>query len=483
MIDTLKRLGTALALMLAPALAQAQEGTPASLPERPNIVLLFSDDAGFADFGFQGSTVMQTPHLDRLAANGIRMTQGYVTDATCGPSRAGLMTGRYQHKFGYQEINVPGYMSQNSKLLGDDMGLPLDQKTMASYLKEQGYYTGLIGKWHLGEADRYHPLKRGFDEFYGFRGSERSFFSYDEPGHFPPSNQGRLIERGMGNFDEANGYLTDVFGDEAVGFIRRNHDKPFFLMLSFNAVHTPLDALEKDLAQFPKLEGRRKAIAAMTLSMDRAVGNVMAELKRHGLSDNTIVVFTNDNGGPTDKGAAFNWPLAGTKSNHLEGGIRVPFVVSWPAALPRGVDYDMPVSTMDLLPSFLAAAGGDPAGAGNFDGVNLLPFLQGRKQGRPHENLFWKKDVRAAVRHGDWKLIRYADRPAELFNLAEDIGEQNDLSAAHPEIARQLFTLIYQWELTHERPLWNLLQRYEKYDTDRMNRYRVPSPNPDYDPM
>lgn len=470
-------------LYLVITLICATLATPAKAADRrPNIVLLFADDAGFADFGFQGSTVMKTPNLDALAKRGVRMTQGYVTDATCAPSRAGLLTGRYQQKFGYQEINVPGYMSASSKFDGDDMGLPLDQKTMADYLKARGYRTGLIGKWHLGEGDQFHPMKRGFDEFYGFRGSERSYFSYDQPGHGPEASPGRMIERGFRTFQEPDGYLTDVLADEAVGFLQRNKRRPFFLMLSFNAVHTPLDATDPDLANFPQLSGRRRAMAAMLLSLDRASGRVLAELKRLGLEENTIVVFANDNGGPTDKGAAFNYPLAGTKSNHLEGGIRVPFLISWPARLPMGVDYTMPVSTLDLLPSFLAAAGGDLTKITNLDGVNLWPYLRGENHGRPHQALFWKKDVRAAVRDGDWKLLRFADRPAELYNLNEDIGEQHDLATAHPDIVRRMFKQIYEWELTQDRPLWMLQQKYEKYDTDRMNRYRVPSITPEIDP-
>lgn len=440
----------------------------------PNIILLFADDAGYADFGFQGSKVMKTPNLDALARRSIRMTSGYVTDATCAPSRAGLMTGRYQQRYGYQEINVPGYMSPSSKLLGDDMGLPLDQVTVADLLRKRGYRTALFGKWHLGDADRYHPTRRGFDEFYGFRGGDRSYFAY--PNGAP--HHDKRIERGFGKYEEPAAYLTDVLAAEANGFIERNKDRPFFAMISFTAVHTPMEALKEDLAQFPQLSGDRQKVAAMTLALDRASGAVTSKLRKLGLLENTIIIFSNDNGGPTDNNASLNYPLAGSKSNHLEGGIRVPFLVSWPARLPQGKDYDFPVSTMDLLPSFLAAAGGDPSAMPQLDGVNLWPFLTGANSARPHPILFWKKDVRAAVREGDWKLIRHADRPAELFDLSRDVSEQNDLAAMQPERVRAMFKKLFEWELTHERPLWTLRQEFERYDVERMSRYRTPLPTP-----
>ncbi|WP_299556483.1 sulfatase [Seonamhaeicola sp.] len=439
--------------------------------DKPNIIFLFSDDAGYADFGFHGSKVMKTPNLDKLSDQGVRFTQGYVTDATCGPSRAGLMTGKYQQRFGYQEINVPGYMSENSKFLGDDMGLPLDQVTIADYLKALGYTNAMYGKWHLGNADRFHPLNRGFDEFYGFRGGGRSYFPYK---YFKGIHHDNKMERNFGNFEEPNGYATDVFADEAVSFIERNKDKPFFIYLAFNAVHTPMEATEEDLKKFPSLKGKRKEVAAMTWALDRACGKVMDKLKELGLDDNTIVVFSNDNGGPTDKNASLNLPLSGTKSNHLEGGFRVPYLIKWPRKFKAGTVYNYPVSTFDLLPTFHAAAGGDMADLKDIDGVNLIPFITGDNKARPHEDLFWKKDVRAVYRHNDWKLIRFADRPAELYDLSKDLTEQNDLASKHPERLKSMFKKLFEWELTLERPLWTLKQQFEKYDTDRMDWFRNP---------
>ena len=439
--------------------------------KQPNIIFLFADDAGYADFGFHGSEVMKTPNLDKLAKQGVKFTQGYVTDAVCGPSRAGLMTGKYQQRFGYQEINVPNYMSENSKFLGDDMGLPLNQKTIADYLKKLGYKNAVYGKWHLGNADRFHPLKRGFDEFYGFRGGARSYFPYKD---FKGVHHDNKMERNFEIFEEPNGYATDIFADEAVSFIEKNKDNPFFIYLAFNAVHTPMHAIEEDLKQFPNLIGKRKEVAAMTLALDRACGRVLDKLKELGLEDNTIIVFSNDNGGPTDKNASLNLPLSGTKSNHLEGGLRVPFLMKWPKKFKAGAVYDYPVSTFDLLPTFYAAGGGDVADLEDVDGVNLIPFVNGLNEARPHEDLFWKKEARAVYRQNDWKLIRFADRPAELYDVSKDITEQNNLAAKYPERVKSMFKKLFEWELTQERPLWMLQQKFEKYDIDRMDRYRTP---------
>lgn len=438
---------------------------------KPNIVFLFSDDAGYADFGFQGSTIMKTPNLDKLAKNGVTFTQGYVSASVCGPSRAGLMTGKYQQRFGYEEINVPGYMSGNSKYLGDDMGLPLDQVTMADYLKKLGYTNAMYGKWHLGDADRFHPLKRGFDEFYGFRGGDRSYFAYKE---VPKGHLDKRMENGFGNFEEPKAYATDVFADKAISFMERNKDKPFFIYLAFNAVHTPMEATEDDLKKFPNLTGKRKEVAAMTLALDRACGKVLDKLKELGLENNTIIVFSNDNGGPTDKNASINLPLSGTKSNQLEGGLRVPFLMSWPNHIKGNIKYTYPVSTLDLLPTFYAAGGGNVADLKEVDGVDLLPYITGKNDTRPHETLYWKKENRGVYREGDWKFIRFPDRPAELYDMSKDTPELEDLANKYPERVKEMYKKLFKWELTLERPMWMLKRKFEKNDIDRMDRYRTP---------
>lgn len=439
---------------------------------KPNIVLLFADDAGYHDFGFHGSKVMKTPHLDRLAQDGMTFTQAYVSDPTCGPSRAGLLTGRYQHRFGFEENNVPNYMSASSKFLGADMGIPLTEKTMGDRMKALGYKTAIFGKWHVGGADRFHPTKRGFDEFYGFRGGRRSYFKRPIEGTIQEDLE--YMERGFGELAETDTYLTDALGNAAVEFIEDNQDQPFLIYLSFNAPHTPMDATPEDLAQFPNLEGTRKINAAMTLAMDRASGNVLDKLDELGLSENTLVIFTNDNGGPTDQNAGNNYPFSGTKSNHLEGGIRVPFIAKWPGIIPESSQYEFPVSTLDLLPTFVAAGGGNVDELENVDGVDLIPHITGQDDTRPHQTLYWKKDARASVRDGDWKLIRFPDRPAELYDLSRDITEQISLADKHPGKVRELYKKIYDWEKTLAQPMWQLDRKWEDYDIKRMDKYRTP---------
>ena len=440
-----------------------------SAQDRPNIVFILSDDAGYADFGFQGSKEFKTPELDKLAKNSVRFTQAYVSAAVCGPSRAGLLTGKYQQKFGFEENNVPGLMSK-SGLTGDDMGLPLDQKTVADYLKEQGYKTALFGKWHQGNADRFHPTKRGFDEFYGFRGGARSYMPYGSENKL--TRQEDKLERGFGNFQEHEGYLTDELADEAIAFMERNKNNPFFVYLAFNAVHTPMEATPEDLGKVEGLTGKRKTLAAMAIAMDRACGKVLDRIEELGLDKNTLIVFTNDNGGPSDSNESLNDPLSGTKANHLEGGIRVPFLMSWPGKITPNIVYDHPISTLDLLPTFVTAAGGNVATIEDLDGVDLVPYLQGKNNGKPHEILYWKKENRGAIRFNDWKLVRFPDRPAELYNIKEDVSEVNDLASKHPEKVRELYQKLFDWELTLERPLWQLERRFEGLAAKRMDTYR-----------
>lgn len=433
----------------------------------PNIVLLFADDAGYADFGFHGSKIIKTPHLDKLASEGIKFTQAYVSDPTCGPSRAGLITGRYQQRFGFEENNVPGYMSAVSAADGSEMGLPLSEKTMGDYLKTKGYKTAFYGKWHLGGADRFHPLKRGFDTFYGFRGGLRSYFDYKQS----PRDSLNRAERDFANYEEPDIYYTDKLATEAISFIKKNKNTPFFTFISFNAVHTPMEATAEDLEKFPTLTGNRKVVAAMTLALDRACGKIIDTIDALGLGENTIIVFTNDNGGPTDRNASSNYPLSGTKSNHLEGGIRVPFLMRWLNNLPQNITYDLPISTLDLVPTFFSLAGGD-AKALTTDGVNLLPFVKGEKEEHPHEYLYWKKQARGAVRSGDWKLLRFPDRPAELYHLGIDSRELHNLADKYPEKVKYLYKKLFEWESTLERPRWLLQRKFENVDIDRMDAYR-----------
>ncbi len=438
--------------------------------KQPNILFIFSDDAGYGDFGFHGSKEFKTPNLDKFAKEGVLFKQAYVSGAVCGPSRAGLLTGKYQQKFGYEENNVPGYMSE-SCLDDDDMGLPLDEITMADYLKQIGYQTALFGKWHLGNSDKYHPTKRGFDKFYGFRGGARSYWPFGEenPNYRPED----YLEEGYKNFEESDDYLTNALADEAIKYMddAKDKDEPFFVMLAFNAVHYPMDAEEKDLKKFKKLEGKRKQLAAMTLSMDRAIGKVLKSLDKMGIDENTIIIYSNDNGGPSDQNASSNYPLSGTKANHLEGGIRVPFIMKWPGVTEANTTYENPISLLDLMPTFYAAGGGNVTDLKGIDGVDLKPYVIGENPTPPHEYLYWKKENRGAIRNGDWKLLRFPDRPAALFNIAEDEAEMNDLASENPEIVKELYKKLFEWELTLERPKWQLQRKYEGAAMERMDAY------------
>ncbi len=438
--------------------------------QKPNIVLIIADDAGYADFGFQGSKEMKTPFLDQLATQGMSFNQAYVTAAVCGPSRAGLMTGKYQQRFGYEENNVPGYMSKSC--LDDDlMGLPMDQRTMGDHLKSLGYTTGYFGKWHLGNADKFHPTKRGFDSFYGFRGSARSYFPFtaNNPNH----RQEDYLEKGFKRFEEADAYLTDALAPASANFIENNKNKPFFLVLSFNAVHTPMQATQSDLNAFPNLKGKRKQLAAMTMALDRSCGLVLKKLAALGLDKNTIVVFTNDNGGPSDTNASINHPLSGTKANHLEGGIRIPCIIRWPNVVEANSKFDHPISMLDLLPTFYKAAGGEVKDLNDIDGIDLKPYISGNRADRPHNLLYWKKESRAAIREGDFKLLRFPDRPAELYNVKTDIAETNNLATKYPEKVKAMFKKLFEWETTLTRPLWQLRREYEKNAMERMDKYRL----------
>ncbi len=416
--------------------------------QKPNIVILLADDMGYADAGFQGCKDVPTPNLDDLAKNGVRCPNGYVSGPYCSPTRAGLMTGRYQTRFGH-EFNPGG--------MGEVQGLPVSETTMADRLKAEGYATGLVGKWHLGGAAKFHPQKRGFTEFYGFLAGAHPYF----PG------MGAPILRGTEAADEKE-YLTDAFAREAVAFIGRHKNEPFFLYLAFNAVHTPMHATDDRLSKFEAIQDQqRRTYAGMLLALDEAVGRVLARLREEKLEQDTLIFFFSDNGGPTMKGTTINGsrntPLRGSKRTTLEGGVRVPFVVQWKGRLPAGKVYEPPVIQLDLLPTALAAAGAEAKAEWKLDGVNLLPYLEGKTPATPHDVLYWRFGEQMAIRQGEWKLVRYdpaADgaegnaTPPKLYNLARDVGEANDLSAKDPDKVKELEALWAKWDQGNVRPLW-----------------------------
>jgi len=420
---------------------------------RPNIVILLADDLGYADLGFQGCRDIPTPHLDRLASSGVRCTNGYVSGPYCSPTRAGLLTGRYQQRFGH-EFNPGGQQGDQA-----NVGLPLAETTLADRLKAAGYVTGLVGKWHLGSAPKFHPQRRGFDEFFGFLGGAHAYF---------PERGAAPILRGTETVDEKE-YLTDAFAREAEAFIDRHQKEPFFLYLAFNAVHTPMHATDARMQRFQGIsDERRRTYAAMTSAMDDAVGRALDKLAAQGLTNDTLIFFFSDNGGPTMRGTTINGsindPLRGSKRTTLEGGIRVPWLISWPGTLPAGKVYEQSLIQLDVQPTALAAAGVPIRPEWKLDGVDLLPHLLGKNNSPPHETLYWRFGEQMAIRHGNWKLVRYdatadgaagrAVTAARLYNLANGDGESLDMASAEASRVADLQALWKRWNSEMVPPLW-----------------------------
>ncbi len=429
----------------------------------PNIVVIVADDAGYADFGFQGSAGIVTPNIDAIANNGITYTDAYVTTPFCSPSRAGLLTGRYPQRYGY-EFNLtheppPGVDAEF-------MGLAVEEKTLGDYLRAAGYATIAVGKWHVGDAPQFRPDARGFDHFYGFLGGGSRY-------HPGVVNAGKMLRDDKPA--EPAAYLTDDFALEAVSYIEQYQDQPFLLFLAFNAVHTPMDVLQEDMQRFAHIEDEhRRRLAAMTWAMDRAIGTVVSALGKHDLLDDTLLIFTNDNGGDRIGIAADNAPLRGTKGTLLEGGVRVPFVMQWPGVIEAGAKSDTVVSLMDIVPTAIALSGGTLPD--NLDGRTLLSREGGPAVG--HEALFWRYDVMAAVRSGNWKLLRYPDRPPQLYDLSSDIGEATDLAATNPDRVSELMQQLFAWEADMVHARWNTgtfwsQEDVRRYDSDYVDSERA----------
>ena len=454
------------------------------LAAKPNIVLIVADDLGYAELGCQGARDLPTPHIDSIAENGIRFTSGYVSAPVCCPSRAGFMTGRYQTRFGH-ELNAIGVQN-----LGEDIGLPLGERTIADLLKAQGYATGLIGKWHLGAHASRHPQQRGFDDFYGFLNEGHYYvpkpylgvttwlrIANNPEGPGPRLRRGRFIfsdHMGNGNdeptYDRENPilrgitpiteqrYLTEALADEAVAFIEKNKQTPFFLYLAFNAPHSPLQADDAYMRRFAHVEDiHRRIFLAMVAHMDDSVGRVIEKLRAIDAEDDTLVFFFSDNGGPTRELTSSNAPLREGKGRVYEGGLRVPFLMQWKAKLPKGKIDQRPIVALDIVPTALTAA--EASLPANLDGVDLTPYLTGEKNERPHETLYWRYGSRIALRHGDWKLVgRYEQgaglRTPELYNLEADLGETTDLAASEPDVLAELQRIVREYDAQMVPPAW-----------------------------
>ena len=414
---------------------------PSEANRPPNIVVILADDLGYADVGYQGLTDFATPNIDRLAASGVRFTNGYVSHPYCSPSRAGLLTGRYQHRFGH--VHNPKFRAGE--------GLPLSETLLPEVLSEAGYVSGVVGKWHLGDAPEYHPHERGFDEFFGLLGGGHDYFrSAGEDAReylIPLEAHGEKIP--------VEGYLTEQLSEAALDFIRRHSENPFFLYLAYNAPHGPLQAPPAMLARVDSIaDSRRQTYAAMVVALDDGVGAVLSLLEELRLSDRSLVFFLSDNGGPTPANASDNAPLRATKGTVYEGGVRVPFVLTWPERLPADVSYDPIVSSLDIFPTAVAAAGLAPSPS--LDGVNLIPYLTGADRGPPHPQLYWHSDEggQFATRTPGRKLVRVLDRQPELYAIGDDISESKDIRGENLAAAAELDRSVTSWHAAHPPPAW-----------------------------
>jgi len=450
--------------------------SPLSSAEPPvNVVLIVADDLGYGETSAQDpATDVPTPHLDSIAKAGVRFTNAYVTAPFCAASRAGMITGRYQTRFGF-EFNPIGPRNEEPGI-----GLPASEKTLADRLRDEaGYTTALVGKWHLGGTAPFHPLRRGYDEFFGFlhEGHYYRAAPYEGmttwlrrrtlPGGATGrwvSSDGRLIYsdhlgRNEPDYDADNplyrngqpidepANLTDAFSREAAAFITRcGAERPFFLHLAYNAVHSPMQADEAYLKRFSHIgDLQRRIFAAMLTQLDEGVGTVLASIGKAGVRERTLVVFMSDNGGPVRELTSRNGVLRGEKGSLLEGGIRVPLFLCLPGTIPSGQVYEAPVSSLDLFPTAISLAG--LKGTESLDGVDLMPYLTGQKAGDPHGALYWRVGPQAALRKGDWKLVRTGAKgnpgPWQLYDLAKDPGEGTDQSAEQPDLVKEL---VREWE-------------------------------------
>ena len=459
----------------------------------PNIIVILADDLGFNDVTTHGGGYaalgVATPHIDSIARDGVRFDQGYAGSAVCTPSRAALLTGRYPWRFGVEFTPTPGAMSRiGPKLLADprlphqpvfdeavaaqaknfnELGMPPTEQTMGKLLQARGYHTVHIGKWHLGSTPQMRPNNQGFHESLFMESglylpqdsadvvnSKQEFDPIDR--FFWPNFRFGVSYNG-GKWFEPNKYLTDYFTDEAVAAIQKNKNQPFFMYLAHWGVHTPLQAAKADydaLANIPN--HRMRVYGAMIRSVDRSVGRILQTLKDQGLDDNTIVIFTSDNGAPGYIGIPdVNKPYRGWKLTLFEGGLRVPLVAKWPGHIPAGLQYQPPVSNIDILPTVVAAAGGTLPTDRVVDGVNILPFLQDAKQVQAERPLFWRDGPYRAMQEQGWKLI-VAERPKKnwLFHLKTDPTERNNLATQQPEKLAQMLAALKAHHTGMPPSLW-----------------------------
>ncbi|WP_144604171.1 sulfatase-like hydrolase/transferase [Algoriphagus algorifonticola] len=462
----MKKLQLLVSLLLFSLTCWSQSRSP---EDRPNIIVILTDDQGYADVGFNGSTDIPTPGIDRIASNGVVFSSGYVSFAVCGPSRAGLITGRYQDRFGF---------ARNPLLAPKDstMGLPLTEETMADLLKRAGYRTGAIGKWHLGAHPSLVPNKRGFDEFYGFLSGGHQYF----PEKWVLNDLSEARDQWDGyrtkllkNNERINEqeYLTDALSREALNFVNNNAEQPFFLYLAYNAPHAPMQATEKYLSRFPEIKDeKRKTYAAMVSAVDDGVGALLDLLKTLNIEENTLVFFLSDNGGPTKDNGSNNKPLRGFKGDFFEGGIRVPFALQWKGQVPSGQRYDPPIISLDIFATAASLANVKPKN--ELDGVDLIPYLTGKKNGNPHEELYWRNynANRFAIRSGDSKMIMQPNQNF-LFDLSKDLSESKNQFSIQEALAKKLSEKLEAWKKQLMDPVFLGLLEDEEYSRLHPDRY------------
>jgi len=422
-----------------------------SRAKKPNLLVIMCDDLGYADVSFNvqkgAKAKISTPNIDRIAKAGVRFTSGYVGYSVCGPSRAAFMTGRYGQRFGFERN--PQYRTQDP-----NMGLPKEERTFGEMLKPVGYISGVVGKWHLGAHKSNHPLTRGFDYFYGHLGGGHQYMPNmltlkDSHAAKNESESYRTWILKNHTAVPPRKYLTEEFSEAAVEFVTANQKKPFFLFLSYNAPHSPLQATEKYLKRFPKLSGKRKTYAAMVSCVDDGVGELLNKLDELKLTENTIIFFLSDNGGPEKKNGSDNGVLRGGKGDSWEGGFRVPFAVQWKGVIPAGKTYDKSVSSLDIMGTISDLAGVKADPERPLDGVNLIPYLTGKNDGTPHEAIYLRKfdGGKYTVRSGEYKLhVSNKGDGSQLYDLDKDIGEAKNIASQHPDEVKKLEALRVKWD-------------------------------------
>lgn len=457
-----------LASCAAPQLEPQEQSPTAHGEKQPNVVIILADDLGYADISTYGVKRINTPNIDRIGKSGVIFTDGYAAAPVCSPSRAGLNTGRHPDRFGFEYNNGPARRD-----IEQNLGIPMNETILAKMLKDQGYHTGLIGKWHLGSNEDFYPTNRGYDEFVGFLTGATSYMSPDAPDEIYTQPQGssavpppqrtkpnKIIEgpdrKVIENEDR---YLTEYLGERAVDYIRRSaaSDTPYFLFMAFNAPHDPLQTTKKYYDRFPQIkdEGLR-VYASMISALDDQVGAIIDAIEASGENDNTIVYFMSDNGcAAYIQGICDCQPLRGGKLSHYEGGTRVPFMMRWPGHIEPGKVYRNVVSTMDVFTTSLMAGGGKLPGDRVFDGVDLVPFITDKVQGIPHDQLAWRRSPNASIRKGDWKLWKdLTGKFTLLFNLKDDPNESVNLADKEPAKLKELSDAFDQWAKDLQDPAW-----------------------------